>query len=59
MKISKIASLHQALMTGLFLTFMFGFYLYSYAVGSWLIQDGRINPATGEVYSIVQIVQVA
>ena len=59
MKISKIASLHQALMTGLFLTFMFGFYLYSYAIGSWLIQDGRINPATGEVYSIVQIVQVA
>lgn len=38
---------------------MFGFFCYSYAVGSWLIEDERINPATGEVYSVVQIISVS
>jgi len=56
MAVAKKASLQQALMTGMFLTFMFGFYLFSYAVGGWLIQDGRINPATGSVYSVVEII---
>ena len=46
-------------MIGLFLTFMFGFYLYSYVIGSILIRDGRINPATDEVYSVVEIIQVS
>merc|ERR1719469_1008436 len=35
---------------------MFGFYLFSYAVGSLLIERKDINPATDEVYSVVEII---
>ena len=59
MKVAKRASIQQAIMTGFFLTFMFGFYLFSYAIGSSLIEQGYINPATGQVYSIVEIIQVS
>ena len=38
---------------------MFGFFLYSYYVGSILIENGDINPATGEVYSVVEIIYVS
>lgn len=31
--------------------FMFNFYVYAFWVGSKLIEDQRINPATGEVYN--------
>jgi len=56
---AKSASLAQAGMTGVFLTTMFGFFVYSYAVGSWLIESQTINPTTGEVYSAVEIIQVS
>ena len=54
--LSRKASIFQSVTHGLFLTFMFGQFLYTYAVGGWLIQNQNINPSTGEVYSIVEIV---
>ena len=39
MKVAKKASMQQALMTGLFLILMFGFFLFSYVVGGFLIED--------------------
>jgi len=54
--VSKKASIQQGIMTGFFLSFMFGFYLFSYAVGSLLIERKDINPATDEVYSVVEII---
>ena len=38
--------------------FMFGFYLYLYIMGGVLIEDQRINPTTGEVYSVGTIIAV-
>jgi len=49
----------QSSVHGLFLAFMFGFFLYSYVVGKLLIQNERINPATGELYNIAEIISVA
>ena len=56
---AKKASIIQSSVNGLFLAFMFGFFLYSYAAGSWLIQNERTNPATGEVYKVSEIISVA
>lgn len=50
------ASVTSSIVHGLFLFFMFGFFLYSYAVGGWMIEDQRINPATGQVYSVVEVI---
>lgn len=37
MKVGKKAAIQNAIMMGFFLTFMFGFYLFSYVIGSSLI----------------------
>jgi hypothetical protein len=46
----------QSLVHGIFLAFMFGFFVFCYATGSWLIQDGRINPSSGKIYTVVEII---
>ena len=35
---------------------MFGFFVYSYAVGGYLLEIGALNPATGKEYNIFEIV---
>jgi len=56
--LAKNAGVLQSVVHGTFLGFMFGFFLYSYAVGGQLIANGSINPATGEVYTVVEIIAV-
>jgi len=43
----------------MFLTLMFGFFLYCYAIASILIEKRVINPNTGKEYNIFDIVTVA
>ena len=56
---AKSASIFQSIVHGWFMFFMFGQFLYTYAVGGYMIEEKRINPATGEVYSIVEIIAVS
>ena len=56
---ARKAGVLQSSFMGLFFFFMFGFFLYSYYAGSLLIKDERINPATDEVYSAVEIISVS
>lgn len=37
---------------------MFGFFCYSYAIGGFLVNAGKVNPSTGEIYSVVEIISV-
>lgn len=46
-------------MGGMFLFLMFGFFLYSYAVASVLLERKVINPSTGIEYTIFDIVTVS
>lgn len=38
---------------------MFGFFLYTYAIGSVMLEEKWINPATNKVYTLFDIVIVA
>ena len=38
---------------------MFAFYWYCYIVGGAFIANQRINPATGEIYNVAEIISVA
>jgi hypothetical protein len=46
-------------MGGMFLFLMFGFFLYSYAMASLLLEKNVINPSTGLEYTIFDIVTVS
>ena len=58
-EIAKTAGMFQSLVHGVFLALMFGFFVFCYATGKWLIQDGVINPASGKIYTVVEIIQVS
>jgi len=59
MKISKKAAVGQGSMGFIFLFMLFSFYIYAYGVASALIQNKHINPVTGEIYNIGDIVAVS
>ena len=57
-KATKAAVL-MGTMHGIFMGLLFGFYNYTYFVGSYIIMNRWINPNTGKEYEISEIVTVA
>lgn len=57
--ICKKAAKGTGCLQGIFLTSMFGFFLYAYAIGSVLLEYKHLNPATGKEYTVMDIVIVA
>jgi ABC-type multidrug transport system fused ATPase/permease subunit len=45
-------------MGGIFLSLMFGFYLYGYGLGTVFIDKKYINPTTGKIYEVAEIIAV-
>jgi hypothetical protein len=51
-----MAAKAMAAMMGFFMCTMFGFFCYSYYIGSWLVQNEVAEPGTGKKIDIVLIV---
>ena len=47
-----------AVLWGFFRVFIFGFFCYNFYMATVFIQNGVVNPTTGELYSIVEIIAV-
>ena len=57
-EISLVASRKAAVVFGFIRTLIFGFFLYAFYIATIFVEKGLINPQSGEVYTIQEIVAV-
>lgn len=54
--VAKKSAKASAMIMTLFMTFLFGYQCYAFFLGSYLMQIGSINPATGNIYTVFDII---
>ena len=59
LKVAKISAYWNGYFMSLFIAVLIGFSLVSWYIGGIFIENGKINPTTGEAFNVVDIMVVS